>query len=87
MSTNKSQSFNAPDLPPLRDVEKETILMRLEAFDGNRTHAAKSLGIGIRTLQRKLQSYGMRFYLLSDKQKEAYVKMVDSIQSKRGAVK
>ena len=42
----------------LADVEKLVILKTLRAKGFNRTHAAKSLGIGIRTLQRKLKIYG-----------------------------
>jgi len=42
----------------LKDVEKEMILMTLEETEGNRTHAAKILGISRRTLQLKLKEYG-----------------------------
>jgi len=42
---------------PLADVEREYILKTLEAHTGNRTHAAKALGIGRRTLIRKLAEY------------------------------
>ena len=41
----------------LRDVEKSVIISTLKALQGNRTHAARALGIGIRTLQRKLKRY------------------------------
>ncbi|MBN1419658.1 MAG: sigma-54-dependent Fis family transcriptional regulator, partial [Planctomycetes bacterium] len=57
----------APEMPPvpvanrsLADVEKETILRTLEACGGNRTKAAQILGIGVRTIQRKLAEYGIR---------------------------
>ncbi|RLB85620.1 MAG: two-component system response regulator [Deltaproteobacteria bacterium] len=43
----------------LKDVEKEMILMTLEHTEGNRTHAAKILGISRRTLQLKLKEYGI----------------------------
>ncbi|MBW2090198.1 MAG: sigma-54-dependent Fis family transcriptional regulator [Deltaproteobacteria bacterium] len=43
----------------LKDVEKEMILMTLEDTAGNRTHAAKILGISRRTLQLKLKEYGV----------------------------
>ncbi len=43
----------------LKDVEKEMILMTLEETKGNRTHAAKILGISRRTLQLKLKEYGI----------------------------
>jgi DNA-binding NtrC family response regulator len=50
-----------PELPPVErllplfEVEKQYILRVLEANDGNRTQTAKALGIGLRTLQRKLK--------------------------------
>lgn len=40
-------------------VEQLYILSVFERYKGNRTHTAKSLGISIRTLQRKLESYGL----------------------------
>jgi DNA-binding NtrC family response regulator len=43
----------------LADVEKKYILGTLEAHKGNRTHAAKALDIGRRTLIRKLNEYGV----------------------------
>ena len=49
------------DLSPgrsLKAVEKEMILRTLEDTNGNRTHAAKILGISRRTLQLKLKDYG-----------------------------
>jgi DNA-binding NtrC family response regulator len=41
----------------LRDVERAVILGTLAMKKGNRTHTAQTLGIGIRTLQRKLNLY------------------------------
>ena len=43
----------------LSQVEMDTILGALYAHNGNRTTTAKALGIGIRTLQRKLIQYGV----------------------------
>ncbi len=43
----------------LKDVEKDLILQALKETDGNRTHAAKVLGISVRTLRNKLQEYRM----------------------------
>ena len=43
----------------LKEVEKVMILRTLEETDGNRTHAAMSLGISRRTLQLKLKEYGI----------------------------
>jgi two-component system NtrC family response regulator/two-component system response regulator HydG len=39
-------------------IEQETILRTLEYTGGHRANAAKLLGIGLRTLQRKLKEYG-----------------------------
>ena len=42
---------------PLGEMEKRHIVRALEATEGNRTRAANMLGIGLRTLQRKLKAY------------------------------
>ncbi len=42
----------------LEEVEKRIILKTLRKFNGNKTHTAKALGIGLRTLHRKLKEYG-----------------------------
>ncbi|HKB07776.1 MAG TPA: sigma-54 dependent transcriptional regulator [Candidatus Polarisedimenticolia bacterium] len=42
----------------MEDIEKEAILRTLQETGGNRTRAAEILGIGLRTLQRKLREYG-----------------------------
>ncbi len=50
------------DLTPgrsLKEVEKDMILRTLDETAGNRTHAAKLLGISRRTLQLKLKEYGI----------------------------
>ena len=43
----------------LEDIEKNHILKILESVNGNKTKAAEVLGIGLTTLYRKLQSYGI----------------------------
>ncbi|MFM8572054.1 MAG: sigma-54-dependent transcriptional regulator [Pirellula sp.] len=43
----------------LQDLEKEAILSALKKSFGNRTHAAHTLGISVRTLQRKLKLWGI----------------------------
>ena len=45
------------DLLPLSEVEKRHIQAVLQATGGNRTRTARILGIGLRTLQRRLKSY------------------------------
>ena len=49
------------DLAGLRtgELEKRQILHAVEKCDGNRTQAAKKLGISIRTLRNKLHEYGV----------------------------
>jgi transcriptional regulator with PAS, ATPase and Fis domain len=41
----------------VREMEKELIFSTLNAVNDNRTHAAKMLGISIRTLRNKLNEY------------------------------
>ena len=43
----------------LEDIEKNHILSVLEQTEGNKTKAAEILGIGLTTLYRKLQVYGL----------------------------
>jgi DNA-binding NtrC family response regulator len=43
----------------LGDLEKRHILQVLDKCSGNRTHAARKLGISIRTLRNKLNEYGI----------------------------
>jgi DNA-binding NtrC family response regulator len=57
---------HAPDrtairIPPgttLEDLERAAVEQALVQHQGNRTHAAKELGISVRTLQRKLKAWG-----------------------------
>ncbi|MFB0520538.1 MAG: helix-turn-helix domain-containing protein [Desulfatiglandales bacterium] len=44
-------------LSTLAEMERHHIEWVLEATGGNRTHTAKILGIGLRTLQRKLRLF------------------------------
>jgi two-component system response regulator FlrC len=39
------------------EMERDLILRTLEAHNANRTHAARTLGISIRTLRNKLREY------------------------------
>jgi len=43
--------------PTMDEIERNAILAALEKTGGNRTQAAEMLGIGLRTLQRKLKEY------------------------------
>ena len=44
----------------IQEMERDLICSTLEFVQGNRRKAAKSLGIGERTLYRKIQEYGLR---------------------------
>ena len=48
-----------PELPSLEEAERRLIARALEAADGNRQEAARRLGIGERTLYRKIKEYGL----------------------------
>ena len=55
-------SFRKKDAAPklsgtIYDIEKELIQQTLEEFSGNKTKAAESLGISIRTLRNKINEY------------------------------
>ena len=47
--------IDIPERLTLEDVERAVIFQTLERFQGNRTRAARSLGISVRTLQRRLK--------------------------------
>ena len=44
----------------LEEAEKQLIANTLKMVDGNREQAATMLGIGERTLYRKIKDYGLR---------------------------
>lgn len=59
---NDIDASNQVTIPPdtkLEEIEREAVARALEYHNGNRTHAAKSLGISVRTLQRKLKAWGL----------------------------
>ena len=43
----------------LDELEREAIRQALDRFQGNRTHAAESLGISVRTLQRRIKEWDL----------------------------
>lgn len=62
MISSSRPSNGVPDLSetammPLREVEKRMIFQALDHNHGNRTHAARVLGISVRTLRNKLNEY------------------------------
>ena len=58
------------DIPPdtsLEDLERAAVEQALIQHHGNRTHAARTLGISVRTLQRKLKAWGMPIVSFSNR--------------------
>jgi two-component system response regulator HydG len=51
-------SDDPAELPRLEEVERRYILRVMEAVGGNKTLAARVLGVGRKTLYRKLEQYG-----------------------------
>ena len=58
-SCNASSSFEIPPGMSLAEIERKAVELALDQHHGNRTRAAASLGISVRTLQRKLKAWGM----------------------------
>jgi two-component system, NtrC family, response regulator HydG len=64
-STDETQHSQAPAAPipsasrPLEAVERDAILSALEAAGGNKSEAARRLGITRKTLHNKLKQYGV----------------------------
>jgi DNA-binding NtrC family response regulator len=60
--THRPAAPPAPSLAgtSLEQIEKRAIRETLRLTGGNREHAAQLLGIGERTLYRKLKEYGLR---------------------------
>lgn len=56
-SSPEVHPFNNEEILPLEVLEKRAILDAIEKTGGNRTKAASRLGIGLRTLHRKLKQY------------------------------
>jgi DNA-binding NtrC family response regulator len=65
LSDNLAEPLERAPLPPpsgekpvtLREMEQHLIYQALDETSGNRTHAAKLLGISVRTLRNKLHEY------------------------------
>ncbi|MCF2522540.1 helix-turn-helix domain-containing protein [Bradyrhizobium sp. G127] len=63
-----SQPLDGPSIAPRRvvrlligatveEIERELVLQTLARCDGNRTHAARVLGVSVRTLRNKIRQY------------------------------
>lgn len=57
-SVNDEARSEAGHYPTLEEVERGHILATLAQVNGNRTQAAKLLGISVRNLYRKIEAYG-----------------------------
>ncbi|MGB9598093.1 MAG: helix-turn-helix domain-containing protein, partial [Candidatus Poribacteria bacterium] len=55
--TIDNQSSNA--IMSIDNLEKEAIKKALMSTNGNKTQAAEILGMGLRTLHRKIKKYGL----------------------------
>lgn len=44
----------------VHDVERELVLQTLSLCNGNRTHAARMLGVSVRTLRNRIRLYTAR---------------------------
>jgi two-component system response regulator HydG len=58
-TADASSQTDGVEESPLEFVEKETILKTLDTTKGNKSEAARRLGITRRTLHLKLKKYGM----------------------------
>jgi DNA-binding NtrC family response regulator len=56
----KEATFEGLSGKTLEEIEKAAILATLKAVSGNKTEAAKALGIAYSTLYEKMKKYGMR---------------------------
>ena len=58
-STNPSKVIDTEsgEIESMEEVERKHIQIALQAFDGNRTHAAEKLGLNVRTLGNKIKQY------------------------------
>ncbi len=51
-------SFPCKAMSPSKEIEKTAILKTLETANGNKSEAARRLGITRKTLHKKLKAYG-----------------------------
>lgn len=58
--SKKGSAFKADKILPLAEVEKSHILAVYQDTGKNKSRTAKLLGIGLNTLRRKLESYGVK---------------------------
>jgi PAS domain S-box-containing protein len=56
-TASEMKKYSAPEVPPLKLMEKEHILMAINKFKGNKSQTAQMLGISRDTLYRKIRQY------------------------------
>lgn len=56
---SSSAPIGVASIVPLDQMEKQAILQAVDACGGNRTQAARLLGISVRTMRNKLREYGV----------------------------
>jgi len=61
---NNNSTIDIPAGTSLEELERAAVERALEQHRGNRTHAAKTLGISVRTLQRKLKAWHVPVFAL-----------------------
>jgi DNA-binding NtrC family response regulator len=59
MGVTSGGAWSSPEAGTLRDLERQAIVRTLEACHGNRTLAARKLGIDRSTLRRKIAELGI----------------------------
>jgi DNA-binding NtrC family response regulator len=57
LNPSTEDGFHFPFGMKLRDMEKEVIMATVNRLKGNKTKVAHALGVGLRTVQRKVQQY------------------------------
>ena len=63
MALPKSRAPSPHEIVPMligstvEAIERELVLQTLARFDGNRTHAARVLGLSVRTMRNKIRQY------------------------------
>lgn len=58
LQPKKAQAVNNVTVGSVKDIEKQLIMKTLDETGGNKSRAAKTLGISVRTLRNKLKQYG-----------------------------
>jgi DNA-binding NtrC family response regulator len=53
------KASSTDDIATLEDIEKREILRAIEALDGNRSEAARRLGVSRKTIERKCAAWGL----------------------------